>query len=169
MNDLMKENDTKNINFILKIMVMKFDHLCGASNVLDQKIGISIGFIATIIAGLGVLFKDFLNFNNPILVFGLLIIFFSLLILIFALKTKDYKYPPDAGTLYSKEYLQKSNIELKNQIISDIKKSFEDNCNIQQKKAKLFDLFIFLLIIGIMLVIINLFFGLSATGKNCPV
>ncbi len=152
------ENDIKNIDLILDIMLKKFDQLCKIENVLDQKVGIVIAVISTIIIFSTTFLREYLSTN--VFTFGLILINVSLCLILFILNTKKHMYAPNEDVLYSEESLKSDNIDLKNQIIADIKEAFKHNLGINERKAKIYNLAIFLLIIGMIMIFINISLGI---------
>jgi hypothetical protein len=141
-----------NIDFIFEVMRMKFEHLNDATNALDNKIAVIIGFLATIFAGLVAFFNQYITpcFNSFTL--GLTAFLFALTLCVVAVATKKFHYPPNADDLYSEDSLNMDTSDLKSQTIADIKKCFEENHVIHEKKAKLFNFSLWLLVAGTILV-----------------
>ena len=156
-------SEIENINFIFEVMNKKLDQFFDASNVLDQKISVLLGFLATIVAGLLVFLKDNLKiqiyplFSVNYFGLGVILFFISMLFCIIPITTKKYYYPPNEENLYSEESLNSEILELKNQIIADIKKGFEENHKIHESKAFLFNCSIWISFLG--LVSILIYFG----------
>jgi len=151
---------SENINFIFEVMRMKLDHLFDASNVLDQKISVVVGFLATIVAGLAVFFSDhlyirFSPFSINFFTSGILFLVLAVLLCVFAIATKKYYYPPDENHLYSDESLNSDLVDLKSQTVADMKESFKHNHSTHEGKAKLFNYSLWLSLIGLILVLVN--------------
>lgn len=137
-------------------MQMKLNHLYDASNTLDQKISIAVGFLATITAGTTLFFSNHLKFNfYPLnanfFTLGILAIFFSILLCVVALVNRKYYYPPHEDKLYSNNSLNLGTYDLKNQTIADMKESFVKNHRTHEFKAGLFNYSLYFLMIGIIL------------------
>lgn len=152
--------ESKNIDFIFEVMRMKLDHFFDASNVLDQKISVLVGFLATIVAGLTGFFSSYLYIDLCVCSFNLFtsgVMFFVLAIMlcVFALGTKKYYYPPDENSLYSDDSLNSDIVELKSQTVADMKESFIHNCKTHEEKARLYNCALWISFIGLLLVLIN--------------
>ncbi len=150
-----KKDKQENIDFIFEVMRMKFEHLNDATNTLDNKIAVIIGFLATILAGLVTFFNQYILLYLNSFTLGLGIFLLALILCVVALATKKFHYPPDADALYSEESLNIEIFNLKSQTISDIKKCFEENHVTHEEKAKLFNFSLWLLIAGTILVVIQ--------------
>lgn len=156
-------NKENTVNFIFEVMQMKLNHLYEASNTLDQKISTSLGFTASISAGLMIFFEEKLTLNfNPLTVnfftAGMFSIFFCISLLIAGLSTKKYHYPPHEDELYSNKSINSSELNLKNQVIADLKKGFVENHKIHEAKARMLNFSLFLLLVGLMLILIDLLY-----------
>ncbi len=150
-----KERKQNNIDFIFEVMKMKFEHLNDITNTLDNKIAIIIGFLATILAGLVTFFNTYISLCFNSFTVALVVFLLALILCTVALATKKFFYPPDANALYSEDSLNMEIFDLKNQTIADIKKCFEENHIIHEERAKLFNLSLWLLIAGTVLVMIQ--------------
>jgi len=151
---------SENIDFIFEVMRMKLDHLFDASNVLDQKVSVVVGFLATIVAGLAAFFSDhlyfqFCPFSINFFTSGILFLMSAILLCIVAIATKKYYYPPDENHLYSDESLNSNLADLKSQTVADMRESFKHNHSTHEGKAKLFNYSLWLSLIGLILVLIN--------------
>jgi hypothetical protein len=148
------------MDFIFEVMRIKLDHLFDASNVLDQKISVVVGFLATIVAGLSVFFSDYLRFqfcpfSINLFTSGILFLMLAILFCILAIATKKYYYPPDENNLYSDESLNSDLIDLKSQTVADMKESFKHNHATHERKVKFFNYSLWLLLIALILVLVN--------------
>lgn len=154
----MSKND--NIDFIFEVMQMKLNHLYDASNSLDQKISITVGFLATIIAGATLFFNEnlkftFYPFNSNFFTLGIFSIFCSILLCIAALANRKYYYPPHENQLYSEKSLNSDTHDIKNQTIADMKEGFIKNHKTHECKAKIFNYSLYFLALGIILIVIQ--------------
>lgn len=148
-----KNLQQENIDFVYDVMKMKFEHLNDVTNTLDNKIAVIIGFLATILAGLVAFFNEYVSWCFSSFMLGLSALLIALVLCVIALATKKFYYPPDADALYSEESLNMDIVDLKNQTIADIKKCFEKNHKTHESKAIFFDISLWLLVIGVILVI----------------
>lgn len=156
----MSMKKSENVNFIFEVMRMKLDHFFDASNVLDQKISVIVGFLATIVAGLSAFFSDYLfvqvlPFSINFFTTGILFLMLAIILCVLAIATKKYYYPPNEDNLYSYESLNSNLVDLKSQTVADMKESFKYNHSIHEGKARLFNYSLWLSFIGLILVLIN--------------
>jgi len=152
----MSKND--NIDFIFEVMRMKLDHLYDASNALDQKVSIVVGFLAATTAGATLFFSDnlkfiFYPFDTNFFTLGIFSIFFSILLCIVALANRKYYYPPQEDQLYSENSINSDTHDLKSQTIADIKEGFVKNHGTHEYKARIFNFSLYLLVLGIFLML----------------
>ena len=136
-------------------MKMKFEHLNDATNTLDNKLAVIIGFLATILAGLVTFFNEYITLCLNFFTLGLGSFLLALILCVVALATKNFYFPPDADALYSEESLNVEIFDLKSQTVADIKKCFEKNHIIHEEKAKLFNFSLWLLVVGTLFVTIQ--------------
>lgn len=150
----MPTNNEKNIDFALDTARQKLAFQARATQALDTKTGILIGFVSVVAANLLLLIKD-----KPDLVgvnlfgLGLLVLLYALWNLVQATWTKDYLDPPDFDTFYSEDALAKDNTKLKNQVVADIKKSYEHNHTNDKDRAAAFDRSVWALATSIILLV----------------
>lgn len=151
-----KDNNEKNIDFAISTMKQKLSSQSRATQALDTKAGILIGFVSVVAANLVIILKD-----KPQLVkinlftIGLTILLYALVKLIQAATTKEYLDPPDFDAFYSDKALAKENMTLKNEVAADMKQSYIHNNKLDGKRAMAFDRSIYALAISIILLIIG--------------
>lgn len=152
----MPTNDEKNIDFALDTARQKLSFQARATQALDTKTGILIGFVSVVAANLLLLIKDKTDLVGVNLFgLGLLVLLYALWNLIQATRTKDYLDPPDFDTFYSEDALAKDNIKIKNQVVADIKKSYEQNHTNDKERAEAFDRSVWALGASIILLVIG--------------
>ena len=149
-----------NIDFIFEVMKMKLDHLYDASNALDQKISVTVGFLATITAGATLFFGNNLKFtlyplDANFFTLGIFSIFSSIPLCIAALANRKYYYPPHEDQLYSENSINSDTHDLKSQTIADMKEGFVKNHETHECKAKIFNYSLYFLMLGIFLIAVQ--------------
>lgn len=145
-----------NIDFALDTAREKMAFQARSTQSLDSKTGILLGFVGVIAANLLLL----LNSNPDLLgknlfTGGLLVLLYSFWNLVKATKTKEYLDPPSFETFYTEDALSKETIDLKNQVVADIKKCYETNHTNDVSRAKSFDSGVWSLAISLVILIIG--------------
>lgn len=144
MEEDVEKNNELNLDFAYRIMSRKLETQMSAHNSLENKIGILLGFVGIIGGGIIVLTQqktDLLGIN--IFTIGLFGVYITFLLLVIASQTRVYLDAPDFPAFYSAEALKKNIIDFKNQVIADMRQSYELNMNNQTKKSKLYNVAIY--------------------------
>ena len=149
--------DENNIDFAFKIMSTKFQSQNGYHVALENKIGTMLGFVGIITASIIAVVQTrtgLLGLN--IFTLGVIGMFITLWHLVDSSQTRKYLDSPDFSCFYTEESLNKSACDLKNQVISDMKSSFEKNNEIQNKKAKLYNFAIHCFLLSILFLFLGI-------------
>ena len=152
-----QQNNESNIDFVYKVMSRKLEMQMDAHNSLENKTGILLGFVGIIFGSIIVLIQqniELLGLN--IFTIGLVGIFLSLSLLVIASQTRIYFDPPDFPAFYSEEALSKETIDLKNQVIADMKGSYEKNLRHQEIKSKLYNIAIYCFAISMLFLFLGI-------------
>jgi hypothetical protein len=150
------KNDEQNIDFALILVRQKLEFQSKVTQSLDTKTGILIGFVSVIAANLIIVIKaDHSLMGLNLFSLGLIVLGFALLNLIMATLTKEYLDPPDFDTFYSEDALAKPNIDLKNQVIADMKKSYNQNYLNDTNRGRYFDRSVWAVAGSILLLVIG--------------
>lgn len=151
-----KNHTTQNIDFVLEMLLIKFNHLLGATQALEKKAGLLAAFIPAILTSSLVLSKDLIGCNLYTL--GLFLLLGALVTLCAIHYPTKWSYPPNEDTLYSNESLNADLTDLKNQMAADIKRAFTDNLKKHQWKAGLYEFAVFLVTGGLIISALALFY-----------
>jgi len=147
----------KNLGLALQLVIRKLEHQNKSHSSLEAKIGVLLGFVGAIVAGAIVLMNGQLSLlGRNFLTLGLCGLGITLFLLILASRTRIFFDPPDFLTIYSKEALNGSNIDLTSQVIADMKKSYEENMSIHIKKAQFYDAALWAFFISLILIFIGI-------------
>lgn len=151
------EQQKENIEFALALMSRKLDSQ-GKSHVsLETKIGILLGFVGIIAAGAVTLMQGQMELvGRNFLTLGLIGLAVTLFLLILASRTQIFFDPPDFPAFYSKEALSTDSLEVKNQVIADMKESYNINLKNQIRKAKLYDVSLWVFLGSLILIFIGI-------------
>lgn len=158
MNEDIEQKTESLLDFAYTIMSRKLEMLKNANNSLENKAGILLGFVGIIAASTVILIRqDTSMVGLNIFTIGLAGIYVTFLLLMVASQTRIYFDPPDFPAFYSEEALKKKPADFKNQVIADMKSSYELNINNQKTKSKLYNIgaycfvgSMFLLLLGIL-------------------
>jgi hypothetical protein len=150
------DNDIANLEFALVIVKQKLDFQSKVTQALDTKTGILLGFVSVVAANILLLINDKpSSIGLNLFTLGLLVLSYSFWCLIKSARTKDYLDPPDFGTFYSEAALAMNNVDLKNQVIADMKKSYEHNHDNDKDRAAYFEKSIWALAASVTLLVIG--------------
>lgn len=121
-----------NLKLAYEVIVKKLSFLNNSIDIIDSKIAVVVGFIATIMSAT-VLLPDF-EYNT------LSLISIALLATAFVLGIAAYfpKPIPDAPSMndiYNKYYLQETYINNLDQIVCDLKGTYKDTSDLNKKKS----------------------------------
>jgi hypothetical protein len=156
-NDIDKNNQ-ENIDFALQVMRQKFDNQNLSFQTLESKIGILLGFVGVIAGSSIVVIQNNIKLLGlNIFTIGIVGIFITLISLTLASKTRIMLDPPDFPTFYSGEALQQPNIELKNQVIADMKASYQSNLKNQEKKASYYNFALLSFLLSLLFLFLGIF------------
>ncbi len=152
-----QQNNESNLDFAYKIMSRKLEIQMDAHNSLENKTGILLGFVGIIIGSAIVLIQQKIDlFGLNIFTIGLFGIYLTFLLLVVASQTRIYFDPPDFPAFYSEEALRKKTIDLKNQVIADMKRSYEKNLRHQEIKSKLYNIAIYCFAISMLFLFLGI-------------
>ncbi len=151
-----KNHTTQNIEFVLEMLMVKFNHLLGATQALEKKAGLLTAFIPAILTSSLVLSKNLIGYN--LYTFGLFLLLGALVTLCIIHYPTKWSYPPNEDILYSNESLNADLTDLKNQMAADIKRAFTDNLKTHQWKAGLYEFAVFLVTGGLIISALALFY-----------
>jgi len=152
-----QQNNGSNIDFAYKIMSRKLEMQMDAHNSLENKTGILLGFVGIIVGSTIVLIQqkiDLVGLN--IFTIGLFGIYLTFLLLLTASQTRTYLDPPDFPAFYSEEALRRETVDFKNQVIADMKRSYELNMRNQDIKSKLYNVAIYCFAISMLLLFLGI-------------
>jgi len=152
-----EENNKANIQLVLDIVYRKHETQKHAFDALEAKIGTLFGFLGIIIAGAIALLKNntgLISIN--LFTAGLVGLFTSLLLLVLASLSRAYLDPPSFSTIYSDSSLEKSTLDLSNQVIADVKSAYEENKRLQVYKANLYNAAIIIFIVSLGLLLLGI-------------
>jgi len=152
-----QQNNESNIDFAYKIISRKLEVQMNAHNSLENKTGILLGFVGIIVGSTIVLIQqkiDLVGLN--IFTIGLSGIYLTFLLLIAASRTRIYLDPPDFPAFYSEKAMRREAVEFKNQIIADMKHSYELNMRNQEIKSKLYNIGIYCFAISMLLLFLGI-------------
>lgn len=157
MEKQVQQNNESNIDFAYKIISKKLEMQIDAHNSLENKTGILLGFVGIIVGSVIVLIQqkiDLVGLN--IFTIGLFGIYLTLLLLIAASQTRIYLDPPDFPAFYSEEAMERETVDFKNQVIADMKRSYEFNMQNQEIKSKLYNVGIYCFAISMLLLFLGI-------------
>jgi hypothetical protein len=154
--DKKKDDQCKNIDLLLRIAFHKFDYQVDSGNSLENKAGVFLGFLSVVIVGIMALVQQGITFDLDFFTIGFLGLAVTLFLLILSLRTYSFLDPPDLPNFYSKEMLNSKNIDFENKVIADVKKSYENNLIVYNKKAKLYDHSLWLFLLSLILIFLGL-------------
>lgn len=123
----------KKLDFIIQTFQTKFSRQSESLTTLHSKVNYMLAFASLLIAGyLTVLLDNKLDLScNPtykiFVILGLIGLLCCVVLLLVAARNRRFYDPPDSETLYSKKSFKMSLFDLKNQVASDMKDSFEKN------------------------------------------
>jgi len=152
-----QSNNEKNIDFAFELMRQKLGLQLDAHGSLENKIGILLGFVGVMAGSSIILIKQSpALFGLNIFTIGLFGLYIALLLLVIASQTRRYLDPPDFPAFYSESALKMTNIDLKNQVIADMKKSYKINNKHHEEKAKLYDYAISIFVVSILFLFLGI-------------
>jgi hypothetical protein len=143
-----RNNNDENLDLALRLMSDKLGRQGDANKALQSKIGVMLGFVSAIVGITVIMLKaDPGLFGVNLLTVGIVSLFTSLTLLVLASRTREYLDPPNFPAFYSAEALAKNHIDMKNQVIADMRASYEQNARTHQRNAVFFNwgLYFFLL------------------------
>ncbi len=152
-----QQNNESILDFAYKVMSRKLEMQMDAHNSLENKAGISLGFVGVIVASIIVLIQqkiDLVGLN--IFTIGLGGIYLTFLLLLFASRTRIYFDPPDFPAFYSKEALKKQTVNVKNKVIADMKCSYELNMRNQVIKSRFYNVAIYCFAISMLFLFLGI-------------
>lgn len=124
---------SQKIDFIIQLFQKKLDRQVESLTALHTKVNYMLAFTSLLIVGyLTVLFDNKIDFScTPLLKFlstgGFLGLVACAILLIIAVWNREFIDPPDPETIYSTNAFEAKLDNLKNQVASDMKKSFNEN------------------------------------------
>lgn len=148
---------SNNLDLSLEMVSNKLDRQMDAHSSLEAKVGILFGFVGVITAGAIALMQGRLDLiGRNFLTLGLVGLGITLILLILASLTRIFLDPPDFSVFYSKKALNSENLDLKNQIVSDMIESYKRNARHHSSKAKMYDASLWLFLGSLMLIFIGI-------------
>jgi hypothetical protein len=152
-----EQNNKENIDFAFQVMGKKLDSQAQAHSALESKIGLFLGFVG-VIAGSAIALlqgkSGLLGLN--IFTIGLTGIYVSLIALVAASQTKTYYDPPDFNDFYSDPVLKQPHIDLKNQVISNMKEGYGKNQSNQKLKGLLYNFAVYCFLLSILFLFLGI-------------
>lgn len=147
----------KKLELVGSLMLSKLAAQQFAHDSLESKIGVLLGFVATVLAILfGFVFNNILLFDFNLFTLGLAGLFLTLIFLALASKTREYLDPPDFSGFYSEEALSRNYLDLKNSISADMKECYTLNLRNQQAKGALYNYGLLSLVLSLISVILGI-------------
>lgn len=121
------------VDFIIEILQKKFDRQTESLSTLHAKVNYLLVFTSLLIGGyLTILFDNKIDFSCNIIlrhlcILGLSGLLLTVIFLLIAARNRRFLDPPDIETIYSNKSFKIELDDLKNQVASDIKTSFNKN------------------------------------------
>ena len=148
------------LNFAFQVLEKKLDRQVGVFNTLQSKVGNLFAFTSALIGGyLSLIVGGQIELSDGSLsallyLLGLVGLIYVLLCLVCASKTKIFFDPPDTETIYSEAALEMKTEDLKNQVVSDMKESYDRAVGLLEDIAEDYDEALFTLFVSVLVVII---------------
>jgi hypothetical protein len=153
-----KINELENMELVLKCALHKLDYQVRTYESLDSKSGVFLGFLGVIMVGIiALIYEEDIIIGLNFLTLAILGLITTFFLLIMSLRTQRFIDPPKFDNLHSLAILNGNNLDSKNKIIADIKKAYEDNFSIHNRKADFYDSSLWTFFASIILIFISLF------------
>jgi hypothetical protein len=149
--------DQEKVDFAFEIVSRKHAFLNDAIAAMQSKIATIIGFIATVLAGIVVLQQETQTLGPNLFTAGIAGLYVALWFLIIAARPGNLWDPVDFETIYSSEAFRKPAIDIKNQVVADMIKTYGLNLSIHKGRARLYSYSLWILGTSILLVMTGIF------------
>lgn len=153
--------EEKRYDFMYSVLQNKIRTQIDSFDSLQNKINNLFGFTAVIVGGyISLIYQKFIVFSSNMLVISLNLLGIIGLMLVMALlyksvKTRIFLDPPDTETIYSEIAFKKNLGDLKNQVLADIKESYEQTLLKLKDIAYWYDLSLITIIASILLIVVS--------------